>query len=92
MKRISQLNYLQITGILLDLRIPNSQRTYEYHTTDKRGNSSLGITEKHEIIPVGSGAGGVCGGQGRERESEARAAVYCGGGGDAEAAGAHGDV
>ena len=29
------LNYLQITGILLDLRIPNSKRTYEYSNTDK---------------------------------------------------------
>ena len=55
-------------------------------------DGKFGIAEKHEITAVGSGAGGVCGGQGGERESEAGAAVYCGGGGGAETAGTHGDV
>ena len=92
MKRISSLNYLLISVILLDLRIPNSQRTYEYHTTDKRRNSSFSITEKHEIIPAGSGAGGLRGCPSGPGESEAGAAVYCGGGGGAEAAGTYGGV
>ena len=90
MKRTYQFSYLQILCFLLDLRIPNSQRTYEYHTTNKRRDRSPGITEKHKNTAFGSGAGSVCRHQGGQRKSEASTAVPGGGGKGAPIAGKDG--